>query len=118
MLANDLEPDAPTSPNGQLNNPVLVSQPQQGTALVNASGTITYTAPASFTGVVSFLYQVCDRATPARCATATVSVSVQPAPAQGTTLAPVAIDDALLTLVDKVGRARWRSMMWTCRLYP
>ncbi len=97
VLANDSEPDSATSLVGQLTNPVILSQPAQGTAVVNANGTMTYTPPANFTGVVSFPYQVCDRATPALCARATVRISVQPTPPAGTTLSPTAIDDGLLT---------------------
>ncbi|GAB2552917.1 Ig-like domain-containing protein [Spirosoma aerophilum] len=100
VLANDTDPDSATTLNGQLNTPTLVSQPSAGTAVVNANGTVTYTPPANFTGVVSFPYQVCDKATPALCTTALVSVNVQPTPPANTTLAPVAVDDALITLVN------------------
>ncbi|MEZ0538344.1 Ig-like domain-containing protein [Fibrella arboris] len=100
VRANDVDPDSATALNGQLATPTLVSQPAAGTAIVNANGTITYTPPAGFTGVVSFPYQVCDKATPALCATAVVSVNVQPTPPANTTLAPVAVDDALLTGVN------------------
>jgi len=100
VLANDTDPDSATSLNGQLNNPTLLSQPSQGTAVVNPNGTVTYTPPASFTGVVTIPYQVCDRATPASCTTALVTVNVQPTPPANTTLAPVAVDDALLTKKD------------------
>ncbi len=100
VLANDTDPDSATSLNGQLTNPVILSQPTQGSVVVNANGTITYTPPTNFTGVVSFTYRVCDKATPALCATATVSVNVQPTPPVNTTLAPVAVDDALLTQLN------------------
>ncbi|WP_375447226.1 Ig-like domain-containing protein [uncultured Fibrella sp.] len=96
VLANDTDPDDATTPNGQLGNPTIIGQPTVGTAVVNANGTVTFTPPANFTGVVSFTYQVCDNATPASCATAVVTVNVQPTPPVGTTLAPVAVDDALL----------------------
>ncbi|WP_370729836.1 Ig-like domain-containing protein [Fibrella arboris] len=100
VLANDTDPDSATSLNGQLSNPTILAQPAQGTAVVNANGTVTYTPPAGLTGVVTFPYQVCDKATPALCTTALVSVDIQPTPPVGTTLAPVAIDDALLTQKD------------------
>ncbi|MVM31635.1 tandem-95 repeat protein [Spirosoma sp. HMF4905] len=100
VLANDTDPDSNTSGNGLLNNPTLISQPNVGTAVVNANGTVTYTPPASFTGVVTFPYQVCDQATTPLCATALVTVNVQPTPPVGTTLSPVAVDDALLTRVN------------------
>ncbi|KAB7732922.1 tandem-95 repeat protein [Rudanella paleaurantiibacter] len=103
VLANDSDPDSATSLAGQLANPTLLAQPSAGTAVVNANGTVTYTPPVGFTGVVSFPYQVCDRATPALCATALVTVLVQPTPPVGTTLAPVAVDDALVTSVNTPG---------------
>ncbi|WP_375448421.1 Ig-like domain-containing protein [uncultured Fibrella sp.] len=100
VLANDTDPDLATSLAGQFNNPTILSPPAQGTAVVNANGTITYTPPTGFTGVVSFPYQVCDRATPALCSTALVTANVQPTPPTGTTLAPTAVDDALLTTIN------------------
>ncbi|WP_080055029.1 Ig-like domain-containing protein [Spirosoma aerolatum] len=100
VLANDTDPDSSTSSNGQLNNPTLVSQPSVGFASVNPDGSITYTPPTGFTGVVTFPYQVCDKGTPPLCATALVTVDVQPTPPAGTPLAPVAVDDALLTRVN------------------
>ncbi|MVM31634.1 tandem-95 repeat protein [Spirosoma sp. HMF4905] len=102
VLANDTDPDSNTSGNGQLSNPTLISltQPSVGTVVVNANGTVTYTPPANFTGVVTFPYQVCDQATTPLCATALVTVTVQPTPPDNTTLAPVAVDDALLTRLN------------------
>ncbi len=89
VLANDTDPDSATSLAGQLTNPVILSQPAQGTAVVNADGTVTYTPPTNFTGVVSFPYQVCDKVTPALRATATVSISVQPTSPTGVTHRPL-----------------------------
>jgi hypothetical protein len=100
VLANDSDPDSTTSLNGQLANPTLVSQPSVGTAVVNANGTVSYTPPVSFTGLVSFPYQVCDQATPALCATAVVTVNVLTTPPVGTTLSPVAVDDAFLAKLN------------------
>ena len=60
------------------------------------NGQFVYTPPANFTGVVSFPYSICDKATPALCATAVVTINVVTTPPVGTTLAPVALDDALL----------------------
>ena len=67
---------------------------------MNTNGTVTYTPPANLTGVVTFPYQICDRATVPLCATALVTVNVQPTPPVDTTLAPVAVDDALVTNVN------------------
>ena len=100
ILANDSDPDSPTSLNGQLGTPTLLGQPANGTAVVNLNGTVTYTPPAGFTGTVSFPYQICDRGTPALCTTAVVTVDILPTPPNNTTLGPVAVDDALLTQVN------------------
>ncbi|WP_170069485.1 Ig-like domain-containing protein [Spirosoma pollinicola] len=96
VAANDTDPDSTTSLNGQLNTPTILAQPAVGVASV-VNGQFVYTPPANFTGVVTFPYSICDKATPALCATAVVAVNVQPTPPVGTTLSPVAIDDAVLT---------------------
>ena len=80
--------------------PTILAQPSVGVASVNPDGTLNYTPPANFTGVVSFPYQICDKATVPLCATALVTVNVQPTPPVNTTLAPVAVDDALITSVN------------------
>ncbi|MEZ0484674.1 Ig-like domain-containing protein [Fibrella aquatica] len=100
IVANDTDPNNATTINGQLNNPTLVSQPSVGTAVLNGNGTVTYTPPAGFTGVVTFPYQICDKATTPLCATALVTVTILPTPPANTTLAPVAIDDAVITRKD------------------
>ena len=100
VAANDTDPDSATTLNGQLNTPTIVSQPATGVASVNPDGTLSYTPPANFTGVVSFPYQICDKATVPLCATALVTVNVQPTAPVNTTLAPVAVDDALITSVN------------------
>jgi hypothetical protein len=100
VLANDADPNSATSLNGQLTIPTLIAQPDQGVAIINSNGSITYTPPIAFTGVVSFDYQICDRATPALCATATVTVNVLTTPPTGTTLAPVSVDDFVLTPIN------------------
>ncbi|WP_461084716.1 Ig-like domain-containing protein [Spirosoma flavus] len=100
VLANDTDPNSATSLNGQLTNPTLLAQPAQGTAFVNGDGSITYIAPGTFTGVTSFAYRICDRATPALCATATVTLNVLATPPAGTTLSPVSVDDFVLTPIN------------------
>jgi len=68
VLANDFDPDG---------NPINVSdlvQPVNGTAVIEVDGTVTYTPPDDFFGVVSFDYDVADGV--GGSATATVQVSV------------------------------------------
>lgn len=57
----------------------VVSGPANGTAAVDAaSGTVTYTPAAGFTGQDVFSYRICSPTNPALCATATVTVDVGP----------------------------------------
>lgn len=54
----------------------VVSQPENGTVVPNADGTLTYTPNLNFSGADSFSYQICD--TKGVCDTATVAVTVNP----------------------------------------
>jgi gliding motility-associated-like protein len=63
-----------------------------GTLVLNADGTFTYTPNANFNGVVSFEYQVCDNGTPVLCATATATITINPV-----NDAPVAQNDNFTT---------------------
>jgi Bacterial Ig domain len=57
----------------------VVTPPSNGTAVVNAGGTITYTPTAGFSGTDSLVYQVCSQiAPPAPCDTAIVTITVEP----------------------------------------
>lgn len=96
VVANDADPDSPTTLNGQLDKPTILSQPAQGTAIANPDGTFTYIPPTGYTGVATFPYSICDKGTPALCATAVVTVTILPAPPPGQLLPPVVVDDALL----------------------
>jgi hypothetical protein len=63
VLANDTDPDGnqhidPTAHTGAF--VTKVSNPQHGTAVLNADGSFTYTAAANFTGTDSFRYTVTD----------------------------------------------------------
>ena len=92
VKANDNDPD------GQpLGLPIIVSSSTNGNLTVNQDGTITYTPVNSFTGVDSFVYQVCDNGSPILCDQATVMVTVRPNPATNQTLA---YDDAYSTFVN------------------
>jgi hypothetical protein len=64
----------------------VVTPPSNGTAVVNAGGTITYTPNAGFSGTDSLVYQVCSQvAPPAPCDTAIVTITVEPPPTTTTT---------------------------------
>ncbi|WP_185155617.1 Ig-like domain-containing protein [Rudanella paleaurantiibacter] len=99
VVANDTDPDIASTLEGQLGVPVIVTQPVVGTATV-VNGEVVYTPPVNFTGTANFTYSICDKGSPVLCTTATVNVNVLPAPPANATLAPVAIDDALVTRVN------------------
>ena len=54
----------------------IVSSPTNGTAKVNADGTITYTPAPGFVGVDILTYTICDNSQPAYCKTAKVYYTV------------------------------------------
>ena len=84
-------------PNGDaLTIPTITTPPTCGAAVVNADGTITFTPNTGFTGVCTFIYQVCDTRTPAMCDTALVSVKVDPLPISNRP--PVAINDGYVAI--------------------
>ncbi len=87
VLANDSDVD------GDALSPSLVSGATNGGVTLNADGTFTYTPDAGFAGTDSFTYSVSDGK--GGSATATVSITVEPANA-----APVARDDSAATDED------------------
>ncbi|WP_348789841.1 Ig-like domain-containing protein [Leifsonia sp. NPDC080035] len=65
---------------GAETEPALVTAPAHGSVTVDAAtGSITYTPDAGYTGTDSFVYQRCSPTDTALCATATVTVDVVPA---------------------------------------
>jgi len=76
VLGNDSDPD------GDALTVVEAGAPAHGTATVNEDGTVTYTPDADFAGEDSFVYTVCDGAIEdgAACASAVVTVTVEPSP--------------------------------------
>lgn len=67
-------------------NTTPVAAPTNGTLVLNADGTYTYTPNNNFVGVDKFVYQVCDNGSPSKCDNATVYLTVHP-------VEPIAIDD-------------------------
>ncbi len=75
VLANDSDPDSPLNPASV----TVTIAPQHGSTTINpAIGEITYIPTGDFNGPDSFTYQICDNAVPALCATAVVSITVNP----------------------------------------
>ena len=76
-------------------NTAPVADVSNGTLVLNADGTFTYTPNADFNGTDSFEYEVCDDGIPSLCTTATVTIDVTPV-----NDAPIAEDDTETTLED------------------
>ncbi|MCI5059086.1 MAG: Ig-like domain-containing protein [Flavobacteriales bacterium] len=75
VLDND-DPDPDGNPLGV---PTVVTQPSNGTVVLNPNGTYTYTPNTNFVGTDVFVYEVCDippAGTAQQCATAVVTISV------------------------------------------
>ena len=72
VLNNDADID------GELQIPTIVVAPANGSVVINADKSITYTPYNGFVGTNVFTYRICDNGTPlpAQCANATVTVSV------------------------------------------
>jgi len=76
-------------------NTTPVTDVSNGTLVLNADGTFTYTPNPDYFGTDSFVYEVCDDGIPSFCTTATVTIDVTPV-----NDAPVAVDDSETTLED------------------
>ncbi len=83
VLTNDSDPEG----NGLIAS--LVTAPVNGTVVLNADGSFTYTPNAGYNGLDSLVYQVCDNGTPSLCDTAIVRFTIA-----AVNDAPVAVDDA------------------------
>ena len=70
VLTND------TDAEGNALTASLVTAPVQGTVVLNADGSFTYTPNAGLNGADSLIYQVCDNGTPSLCDTATLLFNV------------------------------------------
>ncbi len=69
-----------------------------GTVVLNADGSFTYTPNANYNGLDSLVYQVCDNGTPSLCDTAILRITVTAA-----NDAPVAVDDQVTVIEDQIG---------------
>lgn len=69
---NDLQIDGPDS------NYTLFEAAKNGLSVIDTNGNLIYTATASFTGLDSITYQLCDQAIPNLCSNAKVYFNVNP----------------------------------------
>ena len=70
ILDNDYDPDG---------DPITVSlltYPHNGTIILNANQTVTYTPAANFFGIDTCTYVICDNGQPSLCDTATIFITV------------------------------------------
>jgi gliding motility-associated-like protein/uncharacterized repeat protein (TIGR01451 family) len=58
--------------------PTPLSNPLNGTVVINPDGSFTYTPEPNFFGSDSFIYRVCDDGITSMCATATANITVDP----------------------------------------
>ncbi len=65
---------------GGLVTVTVIAFPNAGTASVTAASHLVYAAPATFNGLASFTYRVCDASSPALCARALVQVAIRARP--------------------------------------
>lgn len=72
LLLNDSDPDG----NPLTINTIPVVNPTNGTVVINANGTYTYTPNTGFSGFDSFEYQVCDNQIPPLCDNAIVTIGI------------------------------------------
>ena len=78
----------------------ITTAPLHGTATVNtATGDITYTPAAGYTGTDTLRYQVCDDQVPSKCASANQIITIRPLNAPNTT---EAADDYKITGINTV----------------
>ncbi|SLN24684.1 Hemolysin, chromosomal [Falsiruegeria litorea R37] len=90
-LANDSHADGTLSITG-------VGQPGNGSATLNADGTVSYTANAGFAGEDSFTYTILSTSGATTTETVTVTVQTNLAPVAGFRLAPRGTEDSPITI--------------------
>ena len=95
VKGNDYDPNS-----GQtLGLPTISGGVPNGTAVVNADGTITFTPTTGFIGTSTFSYTVCDNGSASLCVTTSVTVTVLATPAStNANLPPSAMDDSYQVL--------------------
>ncbi|WP_417205238.1 Hint domain-containing protein [Antarctobacter sp.] len=95
-LANDDDPDGDNA----LLTVASITQPTNGTAVLNADGTVDYTPDAGFTGTDTFTYQLADPDGGSDTGVITVTISDDAEPRIDTDVFPVAPGDQPLDPLD------------------
>ncbi len=76
VLVNDYDPANPQQPLTVTTTPIC--GPYNGSVLLSANGSFTYTPSLNYNGLDSFCYRVCDTEIPSACDTAVVVITVTP----------------------------------------
>ncbi|SEC01422.1 protein of unknown function [Tenacibaculum sp. MAR_2009_124] len=98
VITNDYDPDGDII----TINTTPITNVSNGTLSLNTDGSYTYTPNTGFIGEDSFIYQICDTASPTPlCDTATVEIQILPNTGNTT----IANDDAYYTMSDVVANA-------------
>lgn len=92
VLVNDDDPDG----DNIILNTTPIMDPANGSVTLNPDGSFTYTPGSGFIGTDTFIYSICDDATPSLCDTAVVTINVLPDSGPNND-PPFAADDAALT---------------------
>ena len=74
VLTNDSDPDG----DNIIINTTPVTNPTNGTVIILADGSYTYTPNAGFVGVDTYTYSICDDGSPVLCDEAQVTITVLP----------------------------------------
>jgi gliding motility-associated-like protein len=90
LLTNDHDPDG----DQLIIQTTPATLPANGTVVIRADGTYTYTPKPGFTGTDNFVYEVCDNATPPLCDKASVNIKVIDVTVTTLNHPPVALNDA------------------------
>jgi len=94
LIANDYDPDGD---NISIVT-IPVTQPGTGTVIINSDGTFSFIPEEDFTGLVTFIYEICDDGSPSLCATAIVTIDIRDVAEEVNTT--IAVDDAYFILED------------------
>lgn len=92
VLVNDDDPDG----DNIILNTTPVTNPTNGTVVMQPDGSFTYTPNPGFIGTDTYIYSICDDGTPSLCDQAVVTINVLPDSGPGND-PPFAGDDAALT---------------------
>jgi len=96
ILCNDSDPQG-----NAIGTPVLIpggTIPSGSTVVLNPNGTVTYTPPTGYVGIVTIPYSICDNGIPQACDTAKLMIEVLSIPISDNQT--YANDDAFVTFIN------------------